>query len=155
MIRSCLLAALLLGATADVVTAQSLQASTFVVVDGRTMQIDGGRIQLADIAVPELGETCIWHSQTLDCGVLARAGLMDITAGATLECRPAGDGGHRCFAGDYDLGFGMIHAGWAIALPDAPAHYHRRMKQAREKKRALWSATDVDGTPEYALKLKR
>ena len=154
MPRSLVLAALLLTAQASLTSAQMLQGQ-FVVIDGQTMRIGGSEVRLADIAVPELGEHCIWNGNTLDCGVLARAGLMDITAGATVECKPAGGDTHRCFAGDYDLSFGMIHAGWAIALPGAPAHYQARMQQAREKKRALWSATDLDGNPEYALTLKR
>ena len=154
MPRTIPLLFMLLTAASTEAQSQPLQGP-FIVIDGSTMRINGTVVRLADIAVPVIGERCIWHNKTLDCGVLARAGLMDITAGATVECKPAGNDRHRCFAGDFDLGFGMIHAGWAIALPGAPSHYQARMQQARDKKRALWSATDLDGSPEYALQLKR
>ena len=123
------------------------------VIDGATMIVAGQTVKLTNIIVPELGRRCIWRKRTFDCGNLARTALMDITAGANVICKAAKAGKHLCTADGYDLGFGMIHAGWAIPTAEAPPHYHRRMDQARRHKRMLWSAQSLDGVPEFALAL--
>lgn len=126
---------------------------TVDVIDGSTMVVDGKTVRLADIVVPKLGDQCVWRERTFDCGKLARAGLMDVTAGANVVCTSRNAETYRCKSDGYDLGFGMIHAGWAVPLADAPSHYHRKMDEARNRKRALWSARDVDGKPEFAMAL--
>ena len=128
---------------------------TVEVIDGVTLMIDGKTVRLADITAPRLGDACVLRGRTFDCGKLAKAGLMDVTAGAQVTCASTGHETYRCTAGGYDLSFGMIHAGWAVPVADAPTHYHTRMNQARGHKRALWGASDLDGKPEYALALTR
>lgn len=110
------------------------------VLDGRRMVVAGQEVSLAGIEVPALGEPCRIGGKTLDCGRLARAGLMDLVVGGEVRCVPAGSGGHRCEADGYDIAFGLIHAGWAVPAAGAPAHYLAKMEEARKRGRGLWSA---------------
>ena len=124
------------------------------VINGSTMVVAGQTVHLADIIVPPLGSKCIWHGKPLDCGVLARAGLKDITAGANVVCIPVAANAHRCKDGNFDLAFGLIHAGWAVPVKGAPGHYHKKMQDAKEHKRALWSAQDANGAGLVAMVLQ-
>jgi endonuclease YncB( thermonuclease family) len=132
-------AGLLLAATAAVAEPLTIRG-TPEVLDGRRMVVAGLDIVLADIEVPALGTPCRIRGNPLDCGRLARAGLMDIVAGGDVACSAVGHGEHRCFADRYDVGFGLIHAGWAVPTEGAPAHYNVKMTQAEERGRGLWSA---------------
>jgi hypothetical protein len=105
------------------------------VLDASRMVLAGQTIILADIVAPVLGEPCRIGGNRLDCGRIARAGLLDLLAGATLQCSALRHGRHRCFADGYDVGFGLIHAGWAVPVDDAPAHYKAKMHEARERGR--------------------
>ncbi len=125
------------------------------VIDGATMVVAGKTVRLDNIVVPPLGAACAWNGRPFDCGKLARAGLMDITAGAQVTCTTARIDTYLCKADNFDLAFGLIHAGWAVPMAAAPAHYHRKMEEARSRKRALWGATHSDGTPSFALTLIR
>ena len=124
------------------------------VIDGSTMLVAGKTVHLADIVVPPIGSKCVWRGQPLDCGVLARAGLKDITAGADVVCIPVRANAHRCKDGSFDLAFGLIHAGWAVPVENAPGHYHKKMQNAKEHKRALWSAHGVEGGELIASRLR-
>ena len=132
-------AGLLLAATAAVAEPLTIRG-TPEVLDGRRMVVAGHDIVLADIEVPALGTPCRIRGNPLDCGRLARAGLMDIVAGSDVACSAVGHGQHRCFADRYDVAFGLIHAGWAVPTENAPAHYNDKMTQAEERDRGLWSA---------------
>jgi endonuclease YncB( thermonuclease family) len=132
-------ASLLLGlasATADPVTVRG----TPEVLDGRHMVVAGQDIVLADIEVPALGEPCRIRGNLLDCGIMARAGLMDIVAGGEVACSAVNHGEYRCFTGRYDVGFGLLHAGWAVPSDGAPAHYEAKMRDSKKRGRGLWSA---------------
>lgn len=147
---------LILTTIAAPARAESLQSLTGTpdVRDGRTMIVAGKSIVLADIATPALGTKCLWRKKPLDCGVLARAGLKDITAGGRVACKKI-KGGHRCTGDGYDLAYGLIHAGWAVPKPGAPAIYLKKMQEAEGRKRGLWNATFPDGTTSVARSLKR
>jgi endonuclease YncB( thermonuclease family) len=129
----------LLAATAAVAEPVTIRG-TPEVLDGRHMVVAGLEFVLADIEVPALGTPCRIRGNPLDCGRLARAGLMDLVAGGDVTCSAVSEGEHRCFAGRYDIAFGLIHAGWAIPTDNAPGHYHAKMTQAEERGRGLWSA---------------
>jgi endonuclease YncB( thermonuclease family) len=79
-----------------------------------------------------------------DCGRIARAGLMDLTAGGQVTCVPAPGhpGTSLCRSDGYDLSEGMVHTGWAQASPDAPRHLEELMIVACRHGRGLWN----DGT---------
>ena len=124
------------------------------VIDGKTMVVDGHTVRLADIVVPAVGSKCVWRGKALDCGVLATAGLKDITAGAIVACAPISKSAFRCKDGSFDLAFGLIHAGWAVPDAGAPDHYFKKMLNAKERRRALWSAHEVEGKVLIAAKLR-
>ncbi len=130
-------------------------SGTAEVLDGARLRVGGQVVSLTGIAAPLPGDACMVRARRMDCGILARAGLMDITAGATVDCRKAGAAGHVCTADGFDLSFGQIHAGWAVAVPGAPAAYLQKMAEARARKRGLWAARGLDGSGPYALSVKR
>ena len=141
-----------------VVTTATARAETLrgtgAVTDGANLVVAGVKVQLDGISVPATGDICQLKGKHLDCGRLARAGLMDITAGAEVVCENISASTYRCTAGRYDISYGQIHAGWAVALNTAPEHYHRKMDNARERQRGLWAARSLDNSQIYALTLK-
>lgn len=139
LLSAALVAGLLVAAASGVAEPATIRG-TPEVLDGRRMIVAGQEVVLADIEVPAPGTACRIRGNPLDCGRLARAGLMDIVAGAEVECAALPKGGHRCLASGYDVAFGLVHAGWARAAEDAPAHYRRKMTEARQHGRGLWSA---------------
>jgi len=114
------------------------------VIDALTLEVGGTVARLQAIAAPQPGETCtIRGAAQPDCGALAATQLMDLTFGATVSCTPLGPGQEgarpaRCTNAGYDLAHGMVHSGWARALPGAPAALHRIEAEARAAGRGLW-----------------
>ena len=137
---SAALVAGLLAAAATAVAEPATIRGVAEVLDGRRMIVAGHEIVLADIEVPAPGTPCRIRGNPLDCGRLARAGLMDIVAGSEVACSPVRPGQHRCLASGYDVAFGLVHAGWAIPVEGAPTHYGRKMTEAKKRGRGLWSA---------------
>ena len=125
-------------------------------VDGRTLQMDGKRIRLANIAVPEPGDKCILRGKVRDCGRFSRLGLTELVVAATIECQELTQHTHSCKTEDgYDLALGQIHAGWAVPTKSAPRHYVAKMNEVRNKRRMLWSALHPDGRPGYFATLMK
>jgi endonuclease YncB( thermonuclease family) len=143
---------LLQGTTA---LAEDALKGTARAIDGARLSVAGQDVRLADIAVPEMGSACLVRGKTFDCGRLAWAGLMDITAGAQVICRKAGAHAHRCAADGYDLSYGQLHAGWAVALDGAPDGYRSKMDEARQRKRGLWAARSPCGGKPFTSLLTR
>jgi endonuclease YncB( thermonuclease family) len=139
LLSAAIVAGLLVAAASAVAEPATIRG-TPEVLDGRRMMVASQEIVLADIEVPPLGTPCRIRGNALDCGRLARAGLMDIVAGSEVACSPVGLGRHRCLAAGYDIAFGLVHAGWAVPAENAPAHYRRKMTEARDRGRGLWSA---------------
>lgn len=119
------------------------------VIDALTLEVGGTVMRLQGIAAPRPGESCtIRGAVQPDCGALAATQLMDLTFGATVNCTafgPVQEGARpaRCTNAGYDLAHGMVHSGWARALPGAPAALHRIEAEARAAGRGLWQ----DGFP--------
>lgn len=124
--------------------ADVLTTKTFTVVDGNRVAIGGRELRLDGIVAPELGRQCMLGGKARDCGLIAKAGLLDLTAGATVTCREAGADTHRCTADGYDLSEGMVYTGWAVPLDGAPKAYWRVLKGARERPRGFWKGTFVE-----------
>lgn len=120
---------------------------TPVVVNAWMMIFSGKRVTLANIATVTKPLPCTWRGHRRNCETLASAGLKDLLAGAKVRCTRAGSEGYRCTAGGYDLAYGLIHAGWAVPLKDAPAHYHAKAREAKTKGRGFWSAKTTVGVP--------
>ena len=108
------------------------------VIDGDTLEVAGQRFDLFGIDAPEIGQPCTRNGRELDCGVIARSQLMDITAAATVVCRRLADGTARCFSGTYDIGRGMVYAGWALADPEKGAAFRPVERDSRAASRGLW-----------------
>ncbi len=118
-------------------------AGPATVIDGNTLEVAGARLRLYGIDAPDLDQPCRLRGRTQACGVIARAALMDLTAGATLDCEMRGrDAAGRtlatCTADGYDVAEGMVYTGWALALDGAPARYHSVERQAKAARRGLW-----------------
>ena len=114
---------------------------------GEIRVIDGGRIEaggtvhtLYGIKAPALGERCRVRGKTHDCGILARAGLMDLTAGAKVKCTHVKSAPQtsRCRANGYDLSEGMVYTGWAVALPQSPTRLRALMNDSKARRRGMW-----------------
>ncbi len=137
MIAWLLVIAVLLGAQ------PALAGTPATVIDGNTLVVAGARLRLYGIDAPDLDQPCRLRGRTQACGVIARAALMDLTAGAELDCEMRGrDAAGRtlatCTAGGYDIAEGMVYTGWALALDGAPARYHTVERQAEAARRGLW-----------------
>lgn len=110
------------------------------VIDGDTVEVMGSRLDLYGIDAPELDQVCVLNEKPYDCGDIARAALLDLTAGAVLVCKRVAQqqGTAICTADDYDIGAGMVYTGWALADPARPKRYQETQVGAREAKRGLW-----------------
>ena len=90
-----------------------------------------------------MGDSCAYEQRTIDCGLVAKTALQDLTVASEVVCRPVdktADGQLlvRCTANGYDLSEGMIYTGWGRALPKAPKRYHQVEADAKARKRGLW-----------------
>ena len=126
----------------------ALAGTPVTVIDGNTLEVAGVRLRLHGIDAPDLDQPCRLRGRTQACGVIARAALMDLTAGAELDCEMRGrDAAGRtlatCTADGYDVAEGMVYTGWALALEAAPARYRAVQRQAKEARRGLWLAEFV------------
>ena len=68
---------------------------------------------------------------------------MDLVVGVSIRCVPRGGAAGspimaNCFAGGYDLSEGMVHTGWALAMPRDGTKYVRIEATARKARRGLW-----------------
>ena len=156
MRRAGVLLVVLLVASAGAFAQTSTIEGRPEVLDGRRMVVAGQEVTLAGLEVPALGEPCRIGGRILDCGRLARAGLMDLVVGATVRCTFIREGEYRCLADGYDVGFGLIHAGWAVPTAGAPGYYLAKMEEAQKRGRGLWSAQPTVGsTQSVAERLRR
>lgn len=135
------------GASALLALANTVNAETLTgasrIIDGDSLEVAGQKIDLQGVDAPELGQTCSWPNKEIDCGLIAKAALMDLTAGTPVVCEleaRAQDGNSLgvCRAAGYDLAEGMAHTGWALATDDAPRRYKTAMLGAQNAGRALW-----------------
>lgn len=133
-------AALILVTTT--VNAETLTGASRI-IDGDSLEVAGKKIDLQGVDAPELGQTCSWPNKEIDCGLIAKSALMDLTAGTAVVCEveaevPGGNALGVCRAAGYDLAEGMAHTGWAMATDDAPRRYKTAMLGAQNAGRALW-----------------
>ncbi|WP_299620318.1 thermonuclease family protein [Pelagibius sp.] len=126
------------------------------IIDGDSLEVAGQTLDLAGVDAPEIEQRCERRNRLYDCGRLAQAALMDLTAGTEVACRllaaaPAGTAAPplaRCSAGGYDLSEGMVYTGWAL-MPPGPqaggriAGFETIQDKAAEKQRGLWKGSFV------------
>ncbi|MEE8122912.1 MAG: thermonuclease family protein, partial [Alphaproteobacteria bacterium] len=76
-------------------------------------------------------------------GHIAKTALMDLTAGATVVCRPTAKMRRglvvaRCSVDGFDISENMVHTGWALADPEDGSRYLAKQQEAKRAKRGLW-----------------
>ena len=141
-----LLLGLAAGARSEIAAVYSGPAT---VIDGRTLEVGGKRFRLWGIDAPDLDQTCLTaRGDRYYCGRIAKAGLIDITVGSTVECRPlAQDTDYiwfaTCAAAEFDLSRGMVHSGWALADRTRTQDYVDTEYKARKAGRGLWKGRFV------------
>lgn len=113
------------------------------VIDGETLEVQGRRVRLYGIDAPDIRQTCEIGSRTYNCGRISRTALMDLVAGVDVRCRLRGQTKQgvalaTCLAAGYDISAGMVHTGWAMAMPRQGTVYSRIEKEAEKARRGLW-----------------
>jgi len=112
------------------------------VIDGDTLEVAGQRIELWGIDAPELGEQCMGQSRPFDCGEVARAALLDLTAGYDVACEPVETAAEAtiatCTAGGFSINRNMVYTGWAHADRNSSTPYVPVEQEAKEARRGLW-----------------
>lgn len=119
----------------------------FVALDGDTIELAGRVIDLAGIDAPEFGQLCRRGDVEVDCGMVARTQLLDLTAGSEVTCdldnaeiRTGWPTVAVCRVGGYDLSEGMLHTGWALTTQNdaLSERYGRVATTSRQSGRGLW-----------------
>ncbi len=113
------------------------------ILDAQTLIVDGKTLWLTDVHTPRPGDTCAFQDRKIDCGLVAKTGLQDLTAGVDVSCtilqpKSANVWNANCTAGGYNLSEGMIYTGWGRAAKTAPEKYQKIETNAKERKRGLW-----------------
>ena len=145
MLSGLLSLLLVMGAASALANSTGGVTGSAAVIDGDTVEVMGSRLDLYGIDAPELDQVCKMHNEPYDCGEVARAALLDLTAGAVLVCKriDAMPGTAICTSDDYDIGAGMVYTGWALADPERPKRYSKTEAGARDALRGLWGGLFV------------
>ncbi len=115
-------------------------------IEGDVIEIRGERVRLFGIDAPEPEQSCTILGNSIDCGHIAKTALMDLTAGATVVCRPTGKKRRglfvaTCSVGGFDISENMVHTGWALADPEDGSRYLAKQREAKRARRGLWRGT--------------
>lgn len=142
MIRTSIIAAMVVIAMP--VAAADLTGKP-TVIDGETLEVRGKRFKLWGIDAPEPKQTCTIRRRDYNCGRISTTALMDLVAGVNVTCRPVKGTKDvaRCYAGGYELSEGMIHTGWALAMPRDHARFAPIERKAAAARRGLWQGEFV------------
>ena len=119
------------------------------VIDGDTLEVDGGIVQLYGIDAPELGQLCRSDGIRRQCGVQAALALRKLIAlGGPVACQPWTDDPARataggatpevCKLGHEDVALVMLHGGHAVALPNSFPDYLEAQDAARGARLGIW-----------------
>ncbi len=115
-------------------------------IEGDVIEIRSERVRLFGIDAPEPEQSCAILGKSIDCGHIAKTALMDLTAGATVVCRPTGTKRRGlavaiCSVDGFDISENMVHTGWALADPEDGSRYLAKQREAKRAKRGLWRGT--------------
>lgn len=143
----CVIMALAIGFAFPLAAAPEEIVGTPTIVTGDTLDVRGDCIRLYGVDAPELGQACVMHGKTYDCGHVAATALMDLTAGLRVRCVAKQRTGDvliaTCYADGYDLSEGMAYTGWALAHPDEGRRYKGLEADAKKERRGLWRGAFV------------
>jgi endonuclease YncB( thermonuclease family) len=113
-------------------------------ITGDKIDLAGKKYCLYGIDAPETGQLCKLPSgKPYDCGRIATTALMDLLAGATVQCKPTGQRRGdcevaRCEADGFDLSANMVHTGWALADPMVTRKFDDLERRAKQSRHGLW-----------------
>ncbi len=117
------------------------------ILSGDTFETGGRYFKLFGIAAPEIGQTCSdANGRAYNCGREAAAWLKDWIIGGELECHviqqdTKGNMVGTCSYGPYDVGAGLVQAGWAVAYTKYTDAYLPYEEMARQNRNGLWQGT--------------
>lgn len=118
--------------------------TTAKAITGDRIELAGKQYCLAEIDAPEPAQQCtLANGKPYNCGRIATTALMDLLAGASVQCTPTkkylnGCALAYCKADGFDLSANMVHTGWALAAPEARGRYTTIEGKAKAGKRGLW-----------------
>ena len=136
-------------------TALSRELNSYALVqDDASLLIEGKRVRLYGIYVPDTGRHCRSNIRPVQCGSRAVLAL-EFRIQGFVKCRPQTRNAdnslnaicyvdHGPFDEGEDLAAYLLERGWALALPNAPFEYHAMERIARHNHRGVWGLT-VDG----------
>lgn len=140
-----LFGAVLLMNWTSLAEAGTLFVGTANVIDGDTIEIQGQRIRLFGVDVPEGRQTCLdAEGRAWRCGQRAAMELADLIGRATVHCEQRDRDRNRrvvavCRTGNQDLGGWMTGNGWAVASRRYSIDYVRDEDAARRRNLGIWA----------------
>ena len=141
------LAFLFLALACGAVASRELHSYALVHDDG-SLSIEGKRVHLYGVYLPDTGRRCRTNISPIRCG--SRAALaLDFRIQGFVHCFPQtknADGSlngvcyvdRGAFDEGEDLAAYLLERGWALALPNAPFEYHALERIARHRHRGVW-----------------
>ena len=133
-------------------TALSRELNSYALVqDDASLLIEGKRVRLYGIYVPDTGRHCRSNIRPVQCGSRAVLAL-EFRIQGFVKCRPQTRNAdnslnaicyvdHGPFDEGEDLAAYLLERGWALALPNAPFEYHAMERIARHNHRGVWGLT--------------
>jgi endonuclease YncB( thermonuclease family) len=118
------------------------------VIDGDTIQIDGGVYRLAGIDAPELGQSCDESGHLSPCGLNAAYELRKLfeleKRPITCFIQPADNVPiATCMVDDRDISTLMLKSGYVTAIEGGSPHYAAAEHLARTARLGIWSGPFV------------
>jgi len=125
-------------------TAAARYDSYAIVQENGSLRVSGRTLWLYGINIPPTYETCLTYIEPVRCGPKAILELDRKIGPHFVHCdaiseNEDGSINALCLVEGEDLSAWMLREGWAEALPDAPAQYHRLERMARESHVGIWS----------------
>ena len=121
------------------------------VLDDASLSIEGKRVHLYGVYLPDAGRDCRTSIRPVRCG--SRAALaLEFKIQGFVHCFPKSKNPDNSLNGvcyvdrgrfdeGQDLAAYLLEKGWALALPNAPFEYHALERIARHKGRGIWGST--------------
>ncbi|MEP3051143.1 MAG: thermonuclease family protein [Erythrobacter sp.] len=112
-------------------------------VDGDTFFFGNTMYQIRGIDALELPQVCMGDNGAWPCGEAAKEMLATLLANGALQCsRSAPDPDGRiiasCSAGNKDLGYEMVAAGYAVSIQNSDTRYVAAQADAKSQRLGMW-----------------
>jgi endonuclease YncB( thermonuclease family) len=123
-------------------------AGSAIVIDGRTIEVDGQAVRLLDLDAPAIGQHCRDATGAdYGCGERAAAALSDHLHQRKVSCDWAfqdreGRRLGRCTLAGKDVALWLIRQGWGLPDRDCKCEAYREAAgQAKAKHLGLWAGS--------------